>query len=101
MGYSALLTHEGTQNALACEGCCHFEPLGYIDKDFERSVYAVEGDCIVGLFAKVLFDRMWRPHGISIVKEWSGLDIEQVIKISFYFTSVCVDGLVWFKVLFV
>jgi hypothetical protein len=44
---------------------------------------------------------MWRTHGISIVKERFGRDIEQVIKISFYFTSVCVDGLVWFKVLFV
>jgi hypothetical protein len=34
MGYSTLVTHEGTLNALAREGCRHFEPLGYINKDF-------------------------------------------------------------------
>jgi hypothetical protein len=77
MGCSDLVTHEGTQNALACEGCHHFEPLGCIDKVFERSVYAIEGDRIVGLSAEVLFDRMWRPHGISVVKENSGRDIDK------------------------
>lgn len=101
MGYSTLVTHEGTLNALACEGCRHFEPLGYIGKDFERSVYDVESDRIVALSVKVLFDHMWRPHSIYVVKERSSQDIEQVIKISFCFTSVCIDGLLGFKVVFV
>jgi hypothetical protein len=41
MGYFVLVTYEGTSNVLARRGCCHFEPLGYIDKDFDHSVYNV------------------------------------------------------------
>jgi hypothetical protein len=32
MGYSALLTHEGTQNALACEGCCTLSRSGTLTR---------------------------------------------------------------------
>lgn len=63
IGYSTLVTHEGTLNFLAREGRKHFETLGYTDKNFDHSVYNIEGDRTVGLSADVLFDRMWGLKG--------------------------------------
>jgi hypothetical protein len=65
-------------NAVAREESCHFESLRYANKDINHDVYKVEGDHIVGLSARVLFDRMWRLHGVSVVKDMSSQDMEQV-----------------------
>lgn len=92
MGYSTLVTHEGTLNALARECCRHFVPLGYINKDFDHIVYNVGGNRTVELTTDVLFDQMWGPHGVSMVKERSGRDIEQVIKIDSCFSLICFWG---------
>jgi hypothetical protein len=57
MSYASLVTCEGAMNALSREGCRHFEVFDQADEDFERDVY------------KVLYDRMWGPHGREVVRE--------------------------------
>lgn len=66
------ITHEGTLNLRVCKGYRHFEPLGYIDNDFNRSVYNIEVDHMVGFSVDMLLDRMWGPHGISVVRGLAG-----------------------------
>lgn len=42
MAYFALVTHEGSINALAHEGCSHFEWFGVSNGSFDRGVYNVK-----------------------------------------------------------
>jgi hypothetical protein len=79
MSYSALVTHKGTMTALAHVGCRHFEPFGYINLDFNGAVYDVEEDLTLKLPVGVLFDWMWGPHNVSVVRESIDREVKHVM----------------------
>jgi FtsZ-binding cell division protein ZapB len=92
MSFASLVTCEGTLNALAREGCRHYEVFDQSDENFEREIFKAE-DPVVKQLAGALFDRMWGPHGREAVKERSDRAIEQV-RVIFCFVWLC--GYVWF-----
>jgi hypothetical protein len=64
MSYASLVTCEGAANALFREGCMHFEVFDRENEDFDHGVFQIEDDV-----AGVLYDRMWAPHDLGIVRE--------------------------------
>jgi hypothetical protein len=87
MSFASLITCEGTANALAHEGCRHFEVFDQSDKDFDRRIFQVE-DAVIKRSAGVLYDRMWGPHGRDTVRERSDRAMEQVRVFCFF--GMCV-----------
>jgi hypothetical protein len=77
MSFASLVTCEGAVNALSHEGCGHFEVFDQSDEGFERGIFQVE-DPVLKRSARVLFDRMWGPHGRKTVQERSDLAMDQV-----------------------
>jgi hypothetical protein len=77
MSYASLVSCEGAMNALAHEGCRHFEAFDRSNEDFGAGVFQVEDDvlkCLVG----ELYDRMWGPHGRDVIRERADRALAQV-----------------------
>jgi hypothetical protein len=68
MSYASLVSYKGAANALAREGCRHFEAFDRSIEDFDVGVFQVEDDVLKRL-ARALYDRMWSPHGYDVVRE--------------------------------
>ena len=66
MSYASLVSCERATNALACEGCRHFEAFDQSNEDFDASVFQVEDD-VLKRSTRALYDRMWGPHGRGTV----------------------------------
>jgi hypothetical protein len=86
MSFASLVTCEGAMNALSREGCSHYEGFNRSDEDFGREIFKVE-DPVVKDSAGALFDRMWGPYGLEVVRERSDRARDQV-KFVFCFVSL-------------
>jgi hypothetical protein len=77
ISYTSLVTCEGAANALSREGCRHFEVFDQANEDFDHGVFQVEVD-VLKCSARVLYDRMWGPHGRGIIRERADRALTQV-----------------------
>ena len=77
MSFVSLVTCEGAANALSREGCRNFEVFDRVTMDFDREIFQV-GDEVLKRSARVLYDRMWGPHGRDTVWERAYRALEQV-----------------------
>jgi hypothetical protein len=77
MSYASLVSNEGATNALAHEGCRHFEAFDRSNEDFDACVFHVEDD-MLKLSIGELYDRMWGPHGRSVIRERADRALAQV-----------------------
>jgi hypothetical protein len=68
MSYASLVSCEGVVNALAREGCMHFEAFARSNEDFNAGVFQVEDD-VLKHSVGALYHMMWGPHGCVIVRE--------------------------------
>jgi hypothetical protein len=74
---TGLMSSEGAVNALAREGCRHFEAFDQSNKDFDAGVFHVK-DNVWKRAARVLYDRMWGPHCCGVVQERADRALAQV-----------------------
>jgi hypothetical protein len=68
MSNASLVTCEGAANALSHKGCRHFKAFDRGNEDFNAGVFQIEDD-VLKRSAGALYDRMWGPHGRSIVRK--------------------------------
>jgi hypothetical protein len=63
MSYVSLMSCEGATNALACEGCRHFEAHDRSNEDFDACVFLVEDNvlkCSAG--GRFMIGCVWQNH---------------------------------------